>query len=92
MNPCPKTKPVRLYGKEKQAFRKKVCDIAKSSCEVCGRHAPLLWGGTFDLYACGHMAHILSYGAGGGDTLENVYWKCHGCHIVKEHGARWSKQ
>ena len=90
MNPQPKTKPIRLKGKAKTEFRRAVAERAKYHCEDCGCHAPSLVYGVFDVFNCGHVAHIKSYGAGGGDTMDNVKWKCNHCHIEKEHGPRWS--
>ena len=85
MNPCPKHIPLRLKGKAKTEFRRKVAARAKYHCEDCGVHVPSLIYGVFCVFSCGHVAHIKGYGAGGGDTLENVKWKCYSCHILKEH-------
>lgn len=91
MNPCPKNIIIRLKGKKKTEFRKAVAKRALEFCEVCGGHAPRLWMGRFNRLWCGHVAHIKSYGAGGGDTMDNVKWKCNHCHILGDHGLRWSK-
>ena len=94
MNPCPKHIPLRLKGKAKTEFRRDVAERAGERCEaikpngkVCGVHAPLKWNGVF--YS-GHVCHIKSYGAGGGDTMDNVYYGCPKCHLENEHGPRWS--
>ena len=87
LNPDPKIKTLRLYGKAKTEFRRKVAERALEFCDVCGWYAPLKWDGVFD---SGHVAHIKSYGAGGGDTMDNVKWKCPDCH-GKEHGPQWGK-
>ena len=92
LNPCPKHKPIRLKGKAKTEFRRKVAERAGEFCDVCGVHAPRLWRGRFNRLWCGHVAHIKSYGAGGGDTMDNVKWKCNYCHIEIEHGPRWSQK
>ena len=81
-----KTKPIRLKGKAYQEFRGQVYDATEGFCEDCGVWAPLLDSdGVFDVFTCGHISHIKSRGAGGGDTLDNAKWKCFNCHIVKEH-------
>ena len=88
----PKPKTTRLKGKGKTEFRKKVFNRSSGFCEDCGVYAPLLDNdGLFDVFMCGHVSHIKSYGAGGGDTLDNVKWKCYNCHINKEHGPKFSK-
>ena len=92
MNPCPKQIPIRLKGKAKTEFRRAVAKRANEFCEECGVHAPRLFQGYFNSMWCGHVAHIKSYGAGGGDTMDNVKWKCNHCHIEKEHGPRWSRK
>jgi 5-methylcytosine-specific restriction endonuclease McrA len=87
-----KKKPIRLKGKAYSEFRKQVFDRAEGLCEDCGRWVPLytpLEHG-FNVLACGHVAHIKSHGAGGGDTLDNVRWLCYECHILKEHGLKFS--
>ena len=85
INPCPKHIPVRLKGKAKSEFRRAVAERANFKCEDCGRYVPSLIYGVFCVFNCGHVAHIKSYGVGGGDTMENVKWKCYSCHILKEH-------
>ena len=91
MKSYPKKKPIRLKGKAKKDFRIAVGTRAYFHCEICGIYAPVDFYGEFDLHYCGHVSHIKSYGAGGGDTMDNVKWKCFSCHIEKEHGPRWSK-
>ncbi|NQT04169.1 MAG: hypothetical protein HQ580_19240 [Planctomycetes bacterium] len=84
--PNPKIKAVRLYGKAKQKFRVGVAKIANEFCK-CGTYAPAnLENGSFDVFRCGHLSHIKSYGAGGGDALDNVEWKCYNCHMLGEDG------
>ena len=91
VNAHQKQKTVRLKGKAKTKFRRKVAWRAFGFCEECNGNAPIFVDGVFDVFTCGHVSHIKSYGAGGGDTMDNVKWKCYQCHIVKEHGPRWSK-
>ena len=88
----PKKAPIRLRGKKRSELRKIAYLKAQGICAGCGRFVPLYdCEGNFDLYLCGHMSHKIGIGAGGEDTLEGVEWKCYQCHIVKEHGLRWSK-
>lgn len=84
----PKNKPIRLTGKKKRKLRQDCYERAGGHCEECDAPAP--WDGGV-MYR-GHMAHIKSYGAGGGDTLDNVKWKCATCHVGNggEHGPRWT--
>ena len=87
----PKIKPVRLFGKAKTEFRRKTGKTAKEVCQTCGRFAPIkhpIFG--YNLKYVGHLSHIKSYGAGGGDTSDNVKWECWYCHIEIKHGPRWS--
>ena len=90
MNPDPKNIPVKLTGKAKTEFRRKVANRAGEKCEVCGVHAPSLVYGVFDVFNSGHVSHIKRRNIGG-DVLSNVMWKCYHCHIIKEHGPRWYK-
>jgi hypothetical protein len=84
-----KQKPIRLKGKAKDEFRTKIGLANNETCCDCNRYAPLKGATIFDI---GHLAHIKGYGAGGGDTEDNVKWKCYWCHIGIEHGLRWSKK
>ena len=88
IRPDPKIKPIRLKGKAKTEFRKKVFKRAGGMCHDCGNYAPRLWHGVFNRLWCGHVSHIKSYGAGGGDTMDNVHWKCNECHITNGH-LKW---
>lgn len=90
ITPCPKTKPVRRNGKKYKEFRRRVCAAHDGLCAECGVFVPLYdCDGQFDVFTCGHVAHIKSHGAGGGDTIENAKWKCYSCHIEKEHGTKF---
>ena len=91
-NPQPKNKPVRLKGKKKAEFKARVykrdggkCQDPK--CDTPDRVLPRS-GSVFEF---AHLSHIKSYGAGGGDTMDNVKWKCNHCHIEIEHGPQWGK-
>ena len=91
VNAHPKQRTVRLKGKAYTKFRLEVAIHAIYTCDDCFCYAPELdINGKFDKFTCGHVAHIKSRGSGGGDTLDNVKWKCWDCH-TKEHGPRWSK-
>lgn len=76
VTPIPKPKTVRLKGKAMEQLRWQVYRRANGFCETCGK-----WVG----FADGHLSHIKSRGAGGGDTLENTRWKCVECHSGLEH-------
>ena len=97
MKPCPKPeKPILLTGKAKTEFRRAVAERAGERCETirpdgsrCNIHAPRLIYGVFDVFNCGHVAHIKRRNVGG-DVMSNVLWKCYNCHIGNEHGPRWS--
>ena len=92
MTPDPKPQTVRLKGKAYTAFRKSVHEKYSGRCVECGRYAPLLDAdGVFDVFGCGHVAHLKSVGSGGHDILSNVVWKCPDCHLGKEHGPKWTK-
>ena len=82
-------KPILLSGKAFTEFRRKVAERAKFKCADCGRYAPSLVYGVFDVFNCGHVAHIKRRNVGG-DVMSNVLWKCYNCHIGNEHGPRWS--
>lgn len=84
----PKTKPIRLRGKVKTEFRKKMGEAAGQMCQGHGCYvfAPIKGDTVFNM---GHLSHIKGYGAGGGDTEDNVEWLCYSCHILKKHGPRW---
>jgi len=82
--PDPKQIPIKLTGKAKTEFRRAVAERAKYHCEDCGRYAPSLVYGVFDVFNCGHVAHIKRRNVGG-DVMSNVLWKCYSCHILKEH-------
>lgn len=88
----PKNKPVRLKGKAYTEFRREVYNQANGICSDCGMYAPLVdpISFCFEVFTCGHVSHIKSRGAGGGDTMDNVRWKCYSCHILKEHGLKFS--
>jgi 5-methylcytosine-specific restriction endonuclease McrA len=76
---------VRLDAKGMKALREERYEIDSGRCVVCGHRRPLD-GGLRDRM---HLAHIVSRGAGGSDTLENTVCKCYGCHIEVEHGLKW---
>lgn len=89
---CPKPKTIRLKGAAYKELRRQAWERAGGLCEKCGNPAPLYNSqGWFDIFECGHLCHIKSRGAGGGDTLCNVTWGCYSCHIDGEHGPRWGR-
>lgn len=86
IHPQPKPKRVRLKGKAYTEFRKAVYEREQGICQGCRQYAPLLWGGVFNEYRCGHVSHKKSRGAGGGDTMDNVKWLCFDCHRAEHDG------
>jgi hypothetical protein len=84
-----KPRPGRLKGQEMSDLRLFVFMRDRGRCQhvlrrdefgdpvaICGKETP---------WESGHLAHIVSRGAGGPDTPENTCWKCADCHLVREH-------
>jgi len=74
-----KTGIIRLRGPALAALRRSRFVMDHWKCVDCG--ATVSW-------ASGHLAHVLSLGAGGSDTLENTRAKCGDCHLVGEHNPK----
>ena len=77
---------IRLKGKALEALRRERWVLDKGICAKCGQltrfHAQ------FDRDPQAYdMAHIVSRGAGGSDTLENTKTLCHRDHM-QEHAGR----
>ena len=89
MNPQPKQKQIRLNTKDWSALRKKVWQKQRGMCAKCGMWVRLD-GDT--IFNTAHLAHIKSRGAGGDDVESNVRILCYRCHILNEHGLRWSEK
>jgi 5-methylcytosine-specific restriction endonuclease McrA len=68
---------IRLKGKPLEALRRRVFERDEWKCRECGR--PCSW-------ASGHLAHIISRGAGGSDVEGNVRLLCNACHF-REHNC-----
>ena len=87
MTSFPKIVPVRLDGDGMARLRAQRFEMDGYRCQ----HIRL--PNTQASYKClrrvtwenGHLAHVKSRGAGGGDTIENTVTKCAGCHLVREH-------
>jgi hypothetical protein len=86
VTPDPKPpKPVLLTGKAYTAFRQEVFEHYQGICQKCKEYAPLRDPeGQFNVFTCGHVAHIAPRRKGG-DVLSNAKWKCYHCHIIREH-------
>lgn len=90
-----KPKTLRLRGKAYREFREQVFARAKGHCENCGIYVPLRSPCEgYSIFECGHVAHIRSRGAGGGDELSNVRWLCFKCHTLEHNKGRetWKKK
>jgi 5-methylcytosine-specific restriction endonuclease McrA len=74
---------IRLYGAGLEELRFECWLRDKEQCQKCHKrlYQQARFPGDPDAY---DMAHIVSRGAGGSDTLENVRALCHECHM-KEH-------
>ena len=78
---------VRLYGSDLKALRDAVYARDGGRCQwttngvSCGRWMPK----DGDLWTRAHLAHKVSRGAGGSDTLENCEIRCPHHHLVSEH-------
>jgi len=66
-----KTGRIRLKGEDLAKLRRDCFVRDGWKCRDCSRR--ISW-------VSGHMAHIISRGAGGSDVLENVLTKCAECH------------
>ena len=70
-HPCPKNKAIKLKGKERVLFKMDLLKQQKYRCLKCPKSIASSFG---------HLHHIQSRGAGGGDTEDNcviLCWKCH---------------
>lgn len=79
MTMFPKPNRIRLKGAAKTALRRRVFERDGWRCKQCDR--PCSW-------ASGHLAHIVSVGAGGSDTEENTELLCADCHLVGCHNPK----
>ena len=73
-NPDPKPKVILLTGKAKTEFRYQIFMRAAGNCETCRCWAPFRVDDQFDVFACGHLSHIIPRRRGG-DIPENVKWE-----------------
>lgn len=74
---------VRLSGLAMERLREERYRLDRGRCTWagCGVLLPL-YGSVFNR---SHLAHIVSHGAGGGDTIENTRTRCFSHHIEFEH-------
>lgn len=84
----PKKVAIRLKGKKYTEFKKRLYKRASGRCETCGQPVPLTIYGRFNPYKCAHLSHIISIGAGGGDTEDNCKIECFKCHRKKHDGVK----
>ena len=78
---------IRLYGDALRGLRLERWATDRGICQNCGiiTYWQPRFPGDPDAY---DMAHIVSRGAGGSDTLENVRALCHACHMKEHAGCR----
>ena len=76
---------MRLTGHALTALRDERFALDNFRCVNCGRKV------NDDLpdwdKRKAHLAHIISRGAGGSDTIENTRTKCRDCHLELEHAG-----
>lgn len=72
---------VRLYGAAMTTLRREVFERDEYRCQWEGCGVFVAWDG----FNAGHLAHIISRGAGGSDTAENTRCLCAYHHLVIEH-------
>lgn len=70
---------IRLKGTALAKLRRQCFVRDGWRCVTCGRTVS---------WASGHMAHVVSRGAGGSDILSNVLTKCGDCHNGEEHNPK----
>ena len=91
-----KPRPGRLKGKALENLRRDCFERDKYRCQHEIKPGIYVLGYYNAIYRClkevawdgpnaGHMAHIVSRGAGGKDELPNVLTKCAYCHQIREH-------
>lgn len=72
---------VRLHGKAKARLRLQCFERDQNTCVDCDRRVAWDEEESLDFsLPLGEMSHILSLGAGGSDTLDNVVTRCMSCH------------
>ena len=69
---------IRLKGEALAALRRQRFNCDGWRCVDCLRSVS---------WVSGHLAHVISRGRGGSDTLENTRTKCDGCH-KNEHNPK----
>jgi 5-methylcytosine-specific restriction endonuclease McrA len=77
MTMFPKPGIIRLKGPAMAILRRRVFVRDRWCCQACGMSCS---------WVTGHLAHIVSRGAGGPDTPENTRLLCGECHM-KEHNC-----
>lgn len=81
------TGKVRLSGAALSRLRIQCFERDQMWCQQCSRMT--LWKPRFDGDPQAYdMAHIISRGAGGSDTLDNVRTLCHSCHMAEHNKGK----
>lgn len=60
-------------------LREAAFDRAEGKCCICGKFAPR------EGFNKGDLIHKVFRSHGGSDTLDNVEWGCHECHMKRDH-------
>lgn len=82
----PKTVPVRLKREELQALRIARFMLDGGRCVDC--HTFVWLDAPLENPLRMHLAHEVSRGAGGSDTIENTRTKCGRCHGREHNGGK----
>lgn len=77
---------VRLDAEGMGLLREERFHLDKWRCVDCGRRVSTSVPDWSPIRS--HLAHVVSRGAGGPDTIENTRTKCGDCHSVREHAPK----
>jgi hypothetical protein len=82
----PKPGIVRLEGEDMTALRLARFMLDMGRCQECGIAVYLDFPDWHPMKM--DLAHVVSRGSGGPDTLENTRTNCHRCHMLKHAGNK----